>query len=63
MPTPFMSVNSAEPAVLTPVVTLLLLGLALGVAASVARLCLNRRRLAGWEAAWSAVEPRWTGRR
>lgn len=24
---------------------------------------LDRRRMAGWEAEWSAVEPRWTGRR
>jgi hypothetical protein len=60
---PEASVNSADPVILTAVVTPLILGLALGVAASVARLCLNRRRLAGWEAAWSAVEPRWTGRR
>jgi len=25
-------------------------------------LALDRRRLAGWEAEWSAVEPQWTGR-
>ena len=60
---PESAVDGADPVVLTAVVTLLILGLALVMAASVARLCLNRRRLAGWEAAWSAVEPRWTGRR
>lgn len=27
------------------------------------QLLLNRRRLAAWESAWSAIEPRWTGRR
>jgi len=54
--------GSADPVVYVAAETLLL-GLALGVVLSLARVYLNRRRLAGWEAAWSAVEPRWTGRR
>ena len=49
--------------VFTAVVTLSLLGLALRAVASLARRCLNRRRLGAWEAAWSDIEPRWTGRR
>ena len=60
---PATSGGSVDSVVLTVEVTLLILGLMLGVVLSVTRLCLNRRRLAGWEAAWSAVEPRWTGRR
>jgi hypothetical protein len=32
------------------------------IAAAVARRSLDRRRLAGWEAAWASVGPEWTGR-
>jgi hypothetical protein len=32
-------------------------------AGQVVRLLLDRNRMAGWEAGWSIVEPRWTGRR
>jgi hypothetical protein len=42
-----------------------LVGLALLLAAvdGVVSLVLDKHRLARWEADWSAVEPRWTGRR
>jgi hypothetical protein len=33
------------------------------VTSQVIRLLLDRLRMAGWEADWSIVEPRWTGRR
>lgn len=45
-------------AVLAPV----LLGLLLAMALGAARGLLDRRRLASWEQAWSAVEPQWTRR-
>ena len=39
------------------------LALPLAAIGGVISLVLNRRRLACWEADWSAVEPQWTGRR
>ena len=39
------------------------LGLLLAGIAVMVSLVLDKRRLACWEADWSAVEPRWTGRR
>jgi hypothetical protein len=41
----------------------LALALLLGAAERVISRVLDRRRLAGWEADWSIVEPHWTGRR
>ena len=38
------------------------LALLLAIVDSMTSLVLDRRRLAGWEADWSAVEPQWTGR-
>jgi hypothetical protein len=35
---------------------------ALALAGLLVRLSLNRRRMAGWEADWRAVGPRWTTR-
>jgi hypothetical protein len=37
--------------------------LLLAAARQVLHRALDRRRLAGWETSWSAVEPRWSGRR
>jgi hypothetical protein len=45
-------------AVLTPV----LVALALLTVLRLAQRLLNRRRLAAWDAAWSAIGPQWTGR-
>jgi hypothetical protein len=45
-------------AVLAPVVLALLLLAAMGILGHI----LERRRLAGWTQAWSAVEPQWTRR-
>jgi len=39
------------------------LALLLGVVGWVTSRVLDRRRLADWEADWSVVEPKWTGRR
>jgi hypothetical protein len=47
----------------TTVMTLAFIGLGLLGMLRVIQLLLNRRRLAAWESAWSAIEPRWTGRR
>jgi hypothetical protein len=41
----------------------MLLGLVLGLACQAVHWLLDRQRLAGWERAWSAVGPEWTGRR
>jgi hypothetical protein len=38
------------------------LAAALVIGAAVARRVLDGRRLAGWEAAWTAIGPQWTGR-
>ena len=38
-------------------------GLVLAMCYGLARLVLDRRRLAAWESAWAAVGPRWTTRR
>jgi hypothetical protein len=38
------------------------LALLLAIVGSVTSLVLDKRRLARWEADWSAVEPQWTGR-
>ncbi|HUZ22676.1 MAG TPA: hypothetical protein VMV07_02815 [Streptosporangiaceae bacterium] len=47
--------------VLLAVVTVpVVLGIALSIIAGCVRAVLNRRRLAGWDRAWYAVEPRWT---
>ena len=40
----------------------LVLGLVLLLVGTVALGMLNRRRLAAWDTAWSAIEPRWTSR-
>jgi hypothetical protein len=45
--------------VLAPVVLALLLLAAMGLVGHV----MERRRLAGWQQAWSAIEPQWTRRR
>ena len=39
------------------------LGLLLAGIGGLVSLVLDKRRLASWESDWSAVEPRWTGRR
>jgi hypothetical protein len=49
--------------IFTSVMTLAFAGIGLAGVLRVVQLFLNRRRLAAWEAAWSAIEPRWTGRR
>jgi hypothetical protein len=51
-----------DPALAT-VMTLVGVALVLLVALKLTRRFLDRRRLAAWEAAWSAIGPRWTGRR
>ena len=43
--------------------TLLASGLLIAVAWLVSRHVLDNRRMALWEAAWAATEPRWSGRR
>jgi hypothetical protein len=48
---------------LAAVMTLVAVALALRAALQLTRRFLNRRRLAAWEAAWSAIGPRWTGHR
>jgi hypothetical protein len=48
---------------LAAVMALIGVALALLVALKLTRRFLDRRRLAAWEAAWSAIGPRWTGRR
>jgi hypothetical protein len=44
------------------VLTLAALASTVLVISHVIRLLLDRLRMAGWEADWSIVEPRWTGR-
>jgi hypothetical protein len=53
----------ADDAALAAVLTLVAVALALRAALQLTRRFLNRRRLAAWEAAWSAIGPRWTGHR
>jgi hypothetical protein len=53
----------ANDATLAEVMTLVAVALTLRAALQVTRRFLNRRRLAAWEAAWSSIGPRWTGRR
>jgi hypothetical protein len=52
---------SVEPAVLTGIMALAVAALALLIVLRLIRRVLDWRRLAAWEAAWRAVEPRWTG--
>jgi hypothetical protein len=51
--------NVAVAAAATPMI----LAVVLLLAGCVARMILNRRRLAGWEQAWRVVGPRWTPQR
>jgi hypothetical protein len=53
----------ANDTALAAVMTLVAVALALRAALQLTRRCLNRRRPAAWEAAWSAIGPRWTGHR
>ena len=53
----------ADDAALAAVMTLVAVALALRAALQLTRRFLNRRRPAAWEAAWSAIGPRWTGRK
>jgi hypothetical protein len=53
----------ANDAALAAVITLVAVALVLRAALGLTRRFLNRRRLAAWEAAWSAIGPRWRGRR
>jgi len=53
----------ANDAALAAVMTLVAVALALRAALQLTRRFLNRRRLAAWEAAWSAIGPRWTSHR
>jgi hypothetical protein len=48
--------------VLAVIMTLATVAVALLVVLRLIQLFVNWRRLAAWEAAWSAVAPRWTGR-
>lgn len=52
-----------EAVAFTSVMTLGFVALGLLVVLRVIQLFLNRRRMAAWESAWAAIEPRWTGRR
>jgi hypothetical protein len=53
----------ANDAALAAVMMLVAVALASRAALQLTRRFLNRRRLAAWEAAWSAIGPRWTGHR
>ena len=53
----------AAETVLAVIMTLATVAVALLVVLRLIQLFLNWRRLAAWEAAWSAIAPRWTGRR
>jgi hypothetical protein len=55
--------ESAFAAVLTAVMTLAVTASALLVVLRLIQCFLDWRRLAAWEAAWRATEPRWTGHR
>jgi hypothetical protein len=48
---------------LAVIMTLVAVAVALLVVLRLSQLFLNWRRLAAWEAAWSAIAPRWTGHR
>jgi hypothetical protein len=61
VPGPLGHAQAAGGAVLAAVGTLAVLAAALVIGGAVARRVLDRRRLAGWEAAWSSVGPEWTG--
>ena len=50
-------------AVLTVMMTLIIMAFALLVVLRLIQSFLNWRRLAAWEAAWRAIGPRWTGHR
>jgi hypothetical protein len=49
--------------VFAAMMALAIVGIMLAGALRVTQVFLNRRRLDAWEKAWSATEPRWTGRR
>jgi DMSO/TMAO reductase YedYZ heme-binding membrane subunit len=49
----------ASDAALAAVMTLVAVALASRAALQLTRRFLNRRRLAAWEAAWSAIGPQW----
>jgi hypothetical protein len=53
----------AETSAVAAVMTLVAVAVALRAALQLTRRFLNWRRLAAWEAAWSAIGPRWTGHR
>jgi hypothetical protein len=50
-------------AVTAATMALAILAIAVLVIHQIARRILDRRRMADWEADWSAIEPQWTGRR
>jgi type IV secretory pathway TrbL component len=55
--------GSAFAGVLAAVLALTFTAFALLIALRLIQWLIDRRRLAGWEAAWRATGPRWTGRR
>jgi hypothetical protein len=61
VPGPLGYAQTAGGAVLAAVGTVAVLAAALVVGGAAARRILDRRRLAGWEAAWASVGPEWTG--
>jgi hypothetical protein len=63
VPGPLGHAQAAGGAVLAAVGTVTVLAAALVIGGAVARRVLDRRRLAGWEAAWASVGPEWTGHR
>ena len=52
--------QARDQAATTALLVLAALALLLGIASRLARWALDRRRLAGWEAAWLTVGPRWS---
>jgi hypothetical protein len=61
VPGPLGHAQAAGGAVLAAVGMVAVLAAALVIGGAAARRMLDRRRLAGWEAAWSSVGPEWTG--
>lgn len=57
------SAGETVPAVPIGMIGLVVVGLALLAVLRLIQRFLNWRRMAAWEAAWSAIGPRWTGRR
>ena len=61
VPGPLGYAQAVGGAALAAVGTVAVLATALVIGGAVARRVLDRRRLAGWEAAWASVGPEWTG--